>query len=112
MISSCAMVFEQNVPGCLTAKLTVDGGRRLPMAVEGVLLMADMLVLGPSEKVHVRMPDLHEPLYVFRQKDRLGIRWKGEFCVEGQQCKERALLPLQGTVSSDQFSFAIEPVGK
>jgi hypothetical protein len=112
MISSCAMAFEQTVPGCLTAKLIVDGGRRLPMAVDGVLLMADMLVLGAGEKVHVRMPDLEEPFYLYRQKDRLGVRWQGEFSVEGQKCKDRALLPLQGTVSSDLFSFAIEPVGK
>ena len=107
-ISSCTMNFEQPVPECLTAKLTIDGGRRLPMAVDGVLLMADMLVLGPGEKVHVRMPELKQPLYLFRQKDRLGVRWHDEFVVDGQKCRDRALLPLRGSVISDAFSFAIE----
>lgn len=108
-ISSCPMHFELPVPGCLTGRLTL-GGRRLPMAVDGVLLMADMLVLGPGEKVHVRMPDLAQPLYLFRQKDRLGVRWAGEFSVEGTKHKDRAMLPTQGTVSSEAFTFAIEPI--
>lgn len=110
-IASCPMRFEQPVPGCLSAKLILSG-RRLPMAVDGVLLMADMLVLGPGEKVHVRIEDLPQPLYIFRQKDRLGVRWQGEFSVEGQKFKDRAMLPSQGCVSADAFTFAIEPVGR
>ncbi len=107
--STCPMHFELPVPGCLTGRLIL-GGRRLPMAVDGVLLMADMLVLGPGEKVHVPMPELSQPLYLFRQKDRLGVRWQGEFSVEGTKHKDRALLPAQGTVSSEAFTFAIEPI--
>lgn len=108
-ISACPMQFEQPVPGCLTGRLTL-GGRRLPMAVDGVLLMADMLVLGSGDKVHVQIPDLPQPLYLFRQKDRLGVRWQGDFNVEGVKYKDRALLPAQGTVSSEAFTFAIEPI--
>ena len=63
------------------------------MAVDGVLLMADMLVLGPGEKVHVQMPDLAEPLYLFRQKDRLGGAVAGEFTVEGEKVK---IAPVAG----------------
>ena len=109
-IASCPMLFEQPVPGCLSARLTLGGARRLPMAVDGVLLMADMLVMGPGEKVHIAVPEMTQPLYLFRQKDRLGVRWAGEFIVEGQKEKDRALLPAQGTISSEQFTFAIESV--
>jgi len=112
MIGSCPMKFELPVPGCLSARLTPEGGRRLPMAVDGVLLMADLLVLGRGEKVHVPLPDLEQPLYLFRQKDRLGIRWPGEFRVDGERCRDRATLPAAGCVSSESFTFAIEPVGK
>lgn len=111
-ISSCVMLFEQPVPGCLSARLTMGGSRRLPMAVDGVLLMADMLILGPGEKVHVPMPDLKQPIHLFRQKDRLGVRWTGEFTVEGEKHEDRALLPAQGSVIAEAFTFAIEPVTK
>ncbi len=110
--STCAMTFTEPVPGCRSALLTLEGARRLPMAVDGVLLMADMLVLGPGEKVHVQMPDLAEPLYLFRQKDRLGVRWAGEFTVEGEKVKDRAMLPAQGCVSSESFAFALEALGR
>ncbi|MCE9530953.1 MAG: hypothetical protein K8T89_07500 [Planctomycetes bacterium] len=111
-LATCSLAFALPVPGCLSATLTPEGGRRLPYAVDGVLLMADMLVLGPGEKVHVRMPDLAQPLYLFRQKDSLGIRWQGEFSIGGERCKDRAMLPPQGSVSSEAFTFAIEPVSR
>jgi tetratricopeptide (TPR) repeat protein len=111
-LAACAMTFVQPVPGCMSARLTLEGARRLPMAVDGVLLMADMLVLGPGDNVHVSMPELSQPLYLVRQKDRLAVSWKGEFIVEGQRCRDRAPLPVQGCVSSDAFTFAIEALGR
>ena len=110
--SSCQMTFELPVPGCLSARLILSGGRRLPFAVDGVLLMADMLMLGAGEKVHVRIPELEKPVMLFRQKDRLGIRWPGEFAVQGRKCRDRELLPNAGTVSAEFFTFAIEPLGR
>ena len=93
------MTFELPVPGGLSARLRLSGGRRLPMAVDGVLLMADMLVLGGGDKVHVSIPDLEKPLYIVRQKDQLIVKWEGEFRIEGEKCDGRGVLPRAGTVS-------------
>lgn len=109
-LGSCQMIFTLPVPGCLSAKLVIDGGRRLPMAVDGVLLMADMLVLGPGEQVHVAMPELSQPLYLFRQNDRLGIRWQGKFEVDGQGYNDRALLSPDCYVRSAGFSMGLESI--
>jgi hypothetical protein len=108
--NSCQMTFELPVPGGLSARLLLSGGRRLPMAVDSVLLMADMLVLGSGEKVHVKIPDLEKPLYLVRQKDQLLVQWDGEFRIEGQKHTDRAPLPRAGTVIADPFTFAVEPV--
>ncbi len=110
MLGACGMIFLQLVPGCLSAKLLVQGGRRLPMAVDGVLLMDDMIVLGPGEKVHVTMPELEKPLYLFRQNDQVGLRWDSEFSVGEKKSSGRALLSAPVCVSSESFSFALEPV--
>ena len=107
--SSCQITFRQPVPGCLSARLELGGGRRLPYAADGVLLMADMLVLGPGEQVHVPMPELSQPLYVAKRKDQLGVRWPGDFTVEGEKCRDWAALPAEGSVSAEAFSFAVEP---
>ncbi len=108
--NSCQMKFELPVPGGLSARLSLSGGRRLPMAVDGVLLMADMLVLGSGEKVHVHIPELEKPVYLIRQKDQLFIKWDGEFRIEGTKHEGRSPLPRAGTVIADPFTFAVEPV--
>jgi hypothetical protein len=108
--NSCQMTFEQPVPGGLSARLLLSGGRRLPLAVDGVLLMADMLVLGGGEKAHVHIPELEKPVYLIRQKDQLLVKWDGEFRIEGTKHEGRAPLPRAGTVIADPFTFAVEPV--
>lgn len=108
--ASCNIRFNLPVPGCASARLDFPGSRRLPMAVDAVLLMADLLVLGPGEKVHVCLPDLEQPLRIFRQKDRVGIQWAGEYYIEGQKQTGRALIPTQGSIYSPQFTMAVEPV--
>jgi hypothetical protein len=108
--SSCQMTFELPVPGGLSARLQLSGGRRLPMAVDGVLLMADMLVLGGGEKVHVKIPELQKPVYLVRQKDQLFVQWEGDLRIEGERHEGRAPLPRAGTVIADPFTFAVEPV--
>jgi hypothetical protein len=79
--------------------------------VDGVLLMSDTLVLGPGSQVHVAMPDLQQPIILYRQKDGLGVRYGGNFCVDGQRCRERGVLGPTATVTGDDFALAIEPVG-
>ncbi|HEX3148313.1 MAG TPA: FHA domain-containing protein [Gemmataceae bacterium] len=108
--SSCQMTFDLPVPGGLSARLQLSGGRRLPMAVDGVLLMADMLVLGGGSKTHVQIPELEKPVYIIRQKDQLLVKWDGEFRIEGNKHNGRAILPREGTVIADPFTFAVEPV--
>lgn len=108
--NSCQMRFELPIPGGLSARLQLSGGRRLPMAVDGVLLMSDMLVIGGGDRAHVRIPELEKPIYLLRQKDQLAIKWDGDFRIEGTKHNGRATLPRAGTVTADPFTFAIEPV--
>lgn len=108
--ASCQVHFRQPVPVSSTARLDVVSGHRLPWAVDAVLLMADTLVIGPGAQSHIAMPDLAEPLVIFRQKESLGVRHAGEWRVDGQLCKGRALLGPAARIVGDDFVFAIEPV--
>jgi tetratricopeptide (TPR) repeat protein len=109
--SSCQLQFRQPVPVSASARLDLVSGHRLPLTVDGVLLMADTLVLGPGSQVHVPMPDMQKPIVLYRQKDLLGVRYAGNLSVDGQRCCERCNLRPNSTVSGDDFAFAIEPVG-
>jgi hypothetical protein len=106
----CQLQFRQPVPVSATARLDVVSGHRLPLAVDGVLLMADTLVLGPSTQAHVTIPDIRQPVILFRQKEGLGVRFVGNLVVDGQPCRERATLGPNSRVQGDDFAFAVEPI--
>ena len=75
------------------------------------MLMADTLVLGPGPQVHVAMPDLKQPVVLYRHKDGLGVRCPGPFLIDGQRCQERGLLRPASSVSGEDFALALEPLG-
>ena len=109
--NSCQLLFTQPVPVSSSARIDVVSGHRLPLTVDGVLLMADTLVLGPDSQAHVVVPDLQQPVVLFRQKDGLAMRAVGEFSVDGERCRERASLRPTSFVIGDDFAFALEPAG-
>jgi hypothetical protein len=108
---SCQLQIRQPVPVSASARLEITSGHRLQLAVDGVLLMADTLVLGPDANAHVQMPDLAQPIVLFRQKDGLGVRHAGSFQLDGHRCKDRGTLAATSTLSGDDFALAVEPLG-
>jgi tetratricopeptide (TPR) repeat protein len=110
--TSCQFQFRQAVPVSGSARLDLVSGHRLRLALDGVLLMAETLVLGPGQQTHVAMPDLKQPLVLFRHRDGLGIRSGANMMVNGQPVRDRALLEGAATVSGDDFSLSVEPVNK
>jgi len=78
--------------------------------VDGILLMADNLVLGPKQ-AHVTIPDLTKSLVLFRHKDGLGLKYAGKATINGQTVPSRGPLPASAVVVGEEISFALEPVG-
>jgi hypothetical protein len=109
--STCQMQFRQPVPVSATARLDLVSGHRLPLAVDAVLLMADTLILGPGSQAHVQVPDLEHPVVLFRHREGLGVRYAGSLTVDGEPCRERAVLGPASHVRADNITFAVEPVG-
>lgn len=108
---SCQLQFRLPVPISTTARLDLVSGHRLPLSADAILLMADTLVLGDGPQVHVNVPDLSQPLVLFRQKDTLGIRHGGKLWINGHTSGERLLLSdLHATINGENISFALEPV--
>jgi hypothetical protein len=108
--TACQLQFTQPVPVSASARLDVVSGHRLRLAVDGVLLMADTLVLGPGTQAHVPIPDLREPVILYRHKDGLGVRHGGAFAINGRPCNERGVLEPGAAVAGEDFSLALEPV--
>ncbi len=109
--ASCQFLFRQPVSISPSARLELVSGHRLPLAVDGVLLMADNLILGPGSQTHITLPWATANIILYRSKDGLGVKFAGPFTVDNSPCRERANLTLPASISADSFSFTIEPVG-
>jgi hypothetical protein len=79
--------------------------------VDGILLMADTLVLGAGEQVHIALPDLDRQVILYRHKDGLGVRFPGRFTIDGERCQDRGMLGEASTVTGEDCAFAVEPIG-
>lgn len=109
--ATCQFLFHKPVSVSSTARLELTSGHRLPVAVDGVLLMGNELMLGAGPNAHIVLPWLPIPVLIYRSKEGLGVRVPGSgFRIDDRPCTDRAILPLPAVVTADGFTFAIEPV--
>ena len=109
--STVELEFRQPSPVSATARLSILSRHRLPLAVDGVLLMAETCIVGEAIQAHIPAPALKNPVVLYRQAGALWCRAVGAFDVDGRTCASRAPLTLQSSVLGDGFSFSLEPLG-
>ena len=109
--STVELEFRQPSPVSATARLSILSRHRLPLAVAGVLLMAETCIVGAAAQAHIPAPALKNPVVLYRQAGALWCRAVGAFDVDGRTCASRAPLTLQSSVLGDGFSFSLEPLG-
>ena len=59
--STVELEFRQPSPVSATARLAIVSRHRLPLAVDGVLLMAETCIVGGSAQAHIPAPALERP---------------------------------------------------
>jgi hypothetical protein len=109
--STVELEFRQPSPVSATARLSIVSRHRLPLAVDGVLLMAETCIVGSESQAHIPAPALKSPVVLYRQAGALWCRAVGAFDIDGRTCASRAPLTLQSSVLGDGFSFSLEPLG-
>ncbi len=108
--STVELEFRQPSPVSATARLAIVSRHRLPLAVDGVLLMAETCIVGAAAQAHIPAPALEHPVVLYRQAGTLWCRAPGAFDVDGKTCAARAPLTARSSVLGDGFSFSLEPI--
>jgi hypothetical protein len=108
--SSCQLLFTQPSPLTPTARLDLVSGHRFQTAVDAVLLMADVLVLGAGDEPHVPI-GTDKVLSLYRGPEGIALRCPGPFRVDAFAFQERANLRMPANVVGDkhEFTFHLEP---
>ncbi|MDR3618322.1 MAG: FHA domain-containing protein [Paludisphaera borealis] len=108
--STVELEFRQPSPVSATARLAIVSRHRLPIAVDGVLLMAETCIVGAESQAHIAAPAMKDSVVLYRQGPSLWCRARGSFEVDGRTCASRAPLTLNSSVLGDGFSFSLEPL--
>ena len=108
--STVELEFRQPSPVSATARLAIVSRHRLPLAVDGVLLMAETCIVGGTGQAHIPAPALKDPVVLYRQGGALWCRATGELRRRRPDLRGPRPLTLQSSVLGDGFSFSLEPL--
>ena len=100
--------FRQPHALSTSARLEFVSRHRTQPSADGVLLMADVLVLGPGSMSHVVCPEWTQEVVIYRQGEELFCRTPGRFTVDGVEFESQAPLSANSTVAGADFSFSLE----
>ena len=104
--------FSQTHPLSSSARLDYCSPHRTVPSSDGILLLADTLIIGPHRTNHVYCPDWAGDLILFRRHDQLFLRSELPLQVDGQLRGLVTPLRLESSVSGagGEFSLKLEPV--
>jgi hypothetical protein len=106
--NSCQLQFWQPVPVSTSARLDIVSGHRFAEPVQAAILMADTLVIGPQTQSHIQVPDMTQPLILFRNKSGLAARWPGDLTINGRTHQGRGPLDAGSTLVNEEITLALE----
>lgn len=102
------MSFHQPNPWSSSAILKLTSNHRWQPSVDGVLLLADSIVLGPMEGCHIVCPFWNKELVIFRDGAKLICRSPYEVQVNQQLRSGEFELRVGDKVRSEDLSFGLE----
>lgn len=102
--------FRRPHPLSASARLEFASRHRTQPPVDGVILMAESLVLGPAANSHVVCRDWPRDVVLFHQQGDLCCRSGGAMEIDGAPCHDRGRLTRTSLVRGEDFSLSLEEV--
>ncbi|MER3416743.1 MAG: hypothetical protein C4297_11105 [Gemmataceae bacterium] len=109
---NCQLVFQRPLPISTTALIQIQSGHRLPLSLDGILLLGESLILGPDQHhAHIAVAELPDRVILARARDGLALRCAGAFTVDGQRHTGQASLGAYASISIHGLQITLESVG-
>lgn len=108
--SSVKLRFRRPHALCGSARLDIVSRHHSQPAVQGIVLMADACILGPSASNHVVCRNWPKDVVLFRQGKELFCRAESRLIVDGTSHQGRARLSFKSRVEGEGGSFSLEPL--
>ncbi len=108
--SRVRMRFDKPHPLSATARLTMLSHHRTQPAVDGVILMADAMVLGPKTNCHIVARHWENDIVLFRSNHDWIVRGGESFEIDGAEVHGQAAVTPGNRIAGKDFSLSIESV--
>ena len=108
--STVELEFRRPSPFSATARLRIVSRHRFPLAVDGVILMAETCIIGSNRQAHIAASGLDGPVVLYRLGAGLCCRGPGTFEIDGNPGSGRQSITTRSRVLGDGFSFSLEPL--
>jgi hypothetical protein len=100
--------FRVPNPLSRTARLDFVTRHRTLPTTDGVLLLAESCILGPSSAAHIVCRDWSREVVLFPQGDKLYCRAAGRYLVDGAECEANAQITRSSQIVGEDFSLSLE----
>ena len=105
---SVEWVFRQPLPWSRTARLEITSPHRLPMGMDGVLLLSDTCVLSDGKGAHIQTP-WETPVAITWHRGQYWLRGPGDLLIDGKMHQGWGPLGESSLVRASWGSFRFEP---
>jgi hypothetical protein len=115
---SCEIAFGDSVrlsfsiptPLSATARMTFASEHRPRTSVDGVILMAETCLLGPSASDHIQCRNWSESIVLVQTSSGISVKSKQDLQIGGRRAKTTNMVSDGQVVSADDFRFRLEPL--
>lgn len=93
-----------------TARLDLECNHKTQPRADGVILMADTLVLGPKSHSHIRCREWAHDVILFRRGEGVQCRTTGTLHIDGKAFDQHGPVAIGSQVEGEDFSLSLEAV--
>ncbi|MDA7979839.1 MAG: hypothetical protein MPJ50_13810, partial [Pirellulales bacterium] len=110
--SGVRLIFRQPHPYSTTATLQLASSHRTQPACDGIILMADNIVLGAESNCHVVCRDWQSDVVLFNRAGSLHCQYPGPLEVNGASYASEIPLPRNSQITAEEFSMSLEDLNE
>lgn len=103
-----ALYFRKPSPLSNTARLDLASRHRTQPPVDGVLLMADSVIVGPGPQSHIVCPTWNQPLILYRREEQLFCRSAIPLTVDGVEAGTHVAVHRGARITADSITLVLE----
>jgi hypothetical protein len=99
------------LPSVLSATAVIDflSDHRPNRSIDGVILMEQTCLLGPTADNHIVCPDWNETVVLYRKPEGFWCKSQSKVAIDGQWTENGGLVKPGSCVSGSEFCFRLEP---